>query len=339
MARTLTTYLETGSRDVAELVRQLADAALELAGLIAAGAVGGEAVGDAHNGGGDVQKALDVAADRLFVAAARRAPVAFYGSEEQDDAQPIAADGTLALAIDPLDGSSNIETNVSIGTIFSVLPVTDAHRADPATVFRQKGRDQLAAGFFVYGPQLMLVVSLGKGTQVFLHAPGAADFVEVNAGMVIPEKAKEFSINASNRRYWDTPIRHYIDDCLAGADGPRARNFNMRWVASAVADAYRIFLRGGIYLYPGDTREGYADGRIRLVYEANPIAFLAEQAGGAGTDGLRPLLDIVPEKLHQRVPIVFGSRDEVMTVARYVSDPESIGRASPVFGDRGAINL
>ncbi|WP_244490905.1 class 1 fructose-bisphosphatase [Aureimonas frigidaquae] len=339
MRRTLTTYLAEGRPDVAALVTELSVAARSLASLIARGSVGAEPVGDATNGGGDVQKALDVAADRLFVAAARKAPVAFYGSEEQDEAVPMRADAELALAIDPLDGSSNIETNVSIGTIFSVLPVGPAQRSDPQSVFRQKGREQLAAGFFIYGPQLLLVISLGQGTQVFSHDPDSGDFQEMIGALAIPSTAKEFSINASNQRHWDMPVRRYIDDCLLGADGPRGRDFNMRWVASAVADAYRIFLRGGVYLYPGDTRKGYAKGRIRLVYEANPIAFLAEQAGGAGTDGRQPLLDITPEGLHQRTPIVFGSAEEVVAIARYLSDPETIGSASPVFGERGNIAL
>ena len=157
----------------------------------------------------------------------------------------------------------------------------------------------------------MLVVSLGKGTQVFLHAPGAADFVEVNAGMVIPEKAKEFSINASNRRYWDTPIRHYIDDCLAGTDGPRARNFNMRWVAAMVGDIHRILCRGGIFSYPFDTKHPDKPGKLRLMYEANPMSLLIEQAGGMSTDAINRILDIEPTSIHQRVPVVLGAKNEV----------------------------
>ncbi|KAA0972225.1 class 1 fructose-bisphosphatase [Aureimonas fodinaquatilis] len=313
MPLTLSTYLANGRADVATLIGELAAAAQELAGLVSRGAVSAEPVGETANGGGDVQKALDVAADRIFSKAARQAPVAFYGSEEQDGAVALNANGTLALAIDPLDGSSNIETNVSIGTIFSILPLT----VDGSDVFCQPGNRQLAAGYFIYGPQLLLVVSLGQGTQVFCHNPDTGEFLQTIERMQIPEKAKEFSVNASNRRYWQEPVLRYIEDCEAGTDGPRGRNFNMRWVASAVADAYRIFLRGGIYLYPGDRRDGYADGRIRLVYEANPIAFLAEQAGGAGTNGQQRLLDIVPEKLHQRTPIVFGSREEVMEMGRY----------------------
>ncbi|WP_062206685.1 class 1 fructose-bisphosphatase [Aureimonas sp. AU12] len=324
-------------RDVAGLITELAKAAASLQRLISTGASAGGAVATAAdggaNGGGDIQKVLDLEADRLFLAAARAAPVAFYGSEEQDEAVALGTEGTLALAIDPLDGSSNIETNVSIGTIFSVLPVEEAHRADPASVFRQPGRRQLAAGFFVYGPQLLLVMTVGEGTHVFGWSPETDVFTKTMT-VTIPADAKEYSINASNARHWDAPMRRYIDHCLAGKDGPRGRDFNMRWVASMVADAYRIFVRGGVYLYPGDSRKGYAQGRIRLCYEANPVAFCAEQAGGAASDGLNPILDLVPEGLHQRTPVVFGSRNEVLEVARTLADPASLSEASPLFGDR-----
>lgn len=312
--------------DAGACVAELAKAAVELHRLIQnGGAEGGETATGVDNAGGDFQKALDVAADRLFVQAARRSPIAFYGSEEQDDAVEMTPGAPLAIAIDPLDGSSNIETNVSIGTIFSLLP---APGHDAQSVFRQPGRDQLAAGFFVYGPQLLLVLSFGTGTTTYAFRPATGGFEAIVEAMAIPEAAKEFSINTSNRRHWNEPTRRYIDACLAGKDGPRGRDFNMRWVASAVADAYRIFLRGGIYLYPGDSRKGYDQGRIRLTYEASPIAFLAENAGGAATDGLRPILDIVPEGLHQRTPVVFGSREEVLEYGRQSADPENIGQTS-----------
>ncbi|WP_182086751.1 class 1 fructose-bisphosphatase [Aureimonas sp. ME7] len=343
MAATLTDYLgayagaDARRRDVAALVGELAKAAGRLQHLISTGATGdaGAATGSDGdpNGGGDIQKVLDREADRLFLDAARAAPVAFYGSEEQDDAVPLRAEGSLALAIDPLDGSSNIETNVSIGTIFSVLPVDEGHRADPSSVFRQAGRAQLAAGFFVYGPRLMLVVTVGEGTHAFGWSPDTGTFTKL-ATLSIPEKAKEYSINASNSRHWDEPVRLYIEHCLEGAEGPRGRDFNMRWVASMVADAYRIFVRGGIYIYTGDRRKGYERGRIRLVYEANPVGFCAEQAGGAASDGLQPILDIVPDGLHQRTPVVFGSREEVLEFARTLADPASRAETSPLFGQR-----
>ena len=343
MVTTLRNHLDAhgsapGDAALARLVERLGDAAVALHELISEGAGGAEgarasATDGGSNGGGDIQKMLDLEADRLFVAAAREAGVAFYGSEEQDEAVAMDASGTLALAIDPLDGSSNIETNVSIGTIFSVLPVEAEHRAAPDTVFRQPGRRQRAAGVFVYGPQLLLVLTLGHGTHCFGWSPRRREW-SLTQTIQIPEQAKEYSVNASNLRHWDEPVRLYVDNCLQGREGPRGRDFNMRWVASMVADAYRIFVRGGIYLYPGDRRPGYADGRIRLVYEANPVAFCAEQAGGAATDGLTSILDIEPAGLHQRTPVVFGSREEVLEYGRTLADPASRVEVSPLFGQR-----
>ena len=316
-------------RDAASAVDKLADAAAALRTRIADDeAAGAEASGTAPNGGGDIQKGLDAEADRLFSEAARRAPIAWFGSEEEDEAAPLDPAGTLALAIDPLDGSSNIGTDVSVGTIFSILPVRDGHdKAD--TVFRQPGSRQLAAGFFIYGPQLLLVLSVGEGTHVFLAKPGSAEFLH-QGSLSVPPQAPEFAINMSNRRHWDEGVRTYVDDCMAGTEGPRGRDFNMRWIASMVADAYRIFTRGGVYLYPGDNRKGYADGRIRLLYEANPVAFCAVNAGGAASDGARPLLDVVPDHLHQRIPVVIGSREEVEAVNRYFGGNPS---AAPRAGD------
>lgn len=340
MPASLDAYLnsEAGSdglrRDAAETVRQLCGAAIKLRNTLIAG---GESLGSSKNetnGGGDVQKELDVVADRVFLDAAKASPIAFFGSEEQSEIVPLSAGGTLALAIDPLDGSSNIETNVSVGTIFSILPVAEEHRADPSSVFRQPGSAQVAAGFFVYGPQLTLVLTIGNGTRIFIFSPSFGGFVEYSADVSIPERAKEFAVNASNYRFWDPQIRVYVDDLLAGAEGPRQRDFNMRWVGSMVADCYRIFVRGGVFIYPGDARKGYGQGRLRLLYEANPVAFCIEQAGGAATDGVRRILDIVPDDLHQRTPLIFGSRREVERVGRYMEDPAAITERSPLFGRR-----
>ncbi|MBC8129135.1 MAG: class 1 fructose-bisphosphatase [Rhizobiaceae bacterium] len=321
---------------VAETIRHLAAASVKVRNTIIAGGTG-ENLGQSRevaNSGGDIQKELDVLADKVFLEAAKASPIAFYGSEEQDDAVVLSTDGAIAIAIDPLDGSSNIETNVSIGTIFSLLPVEDGHHADPASVFRQPGSSQLGAGFFIYGPQLMLVMSVGNGTHVFIFSPGFGGFVELRSSVGIADRAHEFAINASNYRHWDETMRIYIDDCLAGAEGPRERDFNMRWIASLVADCYRILIRGGIFLYPGDGRKGYAKGRLRLTYEANPIAFCVEHAGGSATDGVTRILDIVPEDLHVRTPLVFGSKREVARVTRYLTDPSAIGERSPLFGKR-----
>ena len=321
---------------VADLVRHLCGASVKLRNTIIAGG-SGESLGSTRgetNADGDVQKQLDVMADKVFLDAAKASAVAFFGSEEQDDAIVLDPAAPLAIAIDPLDGSSNIDTNVSVGTIFSVLPVDEAHRADPGSVFCQPGSKQLAAGFFIYGPQLLLVLSMGQGTGVFIFSPSFGGFVELNGGAQIPEKASEFAINASNYRHWDPQIRSYVDDLLAGQEGPRERDFNMRWIGSMVADGYRILQRGGVFLYPGDARKGYAKGRLRLLYEASPVAFCVENAGGSATDGTTRILDIVPQGLHDRTPLVFGAKREVERIGRYVTDPSAMSERSPLFGKR-----
>lgn len=323
-------------KQVADLVRQLCAASVKLRNTIIAGG-SGKSLGSTRgetNADGDVQKQLDVLADTVFLEAARASAIAFFGSEEQEDAVVLDRNAPLAIAIDPLDGSSNIDTNVSVGTIFSILPVEDAHREDPGAVFRQPGSRQLAAGFFIYGPQLLLVLSMGNGTSVFIFSPSFGGFVELKGNVEIPEKASEFAVNASNYRHWDPSIRSYVDDLLAGEEGPRERNFNMRWIGSMVADGYRILQRGGVFLYPGDARKGYAKGRLRLLYEANPVAFCVENAGGAATDGVTRILDIVPEGLHDRTPVVFGARREVERIGRYVADPAAMSERSPLFGKR-----
>jgi fructose-1,6-bisphosphatase I len=320
---------------IADVIRRLAFAAIGIRDTIGSGAFErAPDPGESTNADGDLQKGLDIHADRIFHEAMRRAPVAWYASEERPAPELLNPDAGLALAIDPLDGSSNIEVDVSIGTIFSLLPVAGAAHADPDATFRQPGRQQLAAGFFIYGPQLVLVLTLGSGTHGFRFS-GAAGFVQFPEPFTIAPSAREFAINASNYRHWDAPVRSYVDDCLKGADGPRERDFNMRWIASLVAEAYRILVRGGVFLYPADGRPGYAHGRLRLVYEANPIAFLVEQAGGAATDTLGPILDLVPQSLHERVPLVFGSGREVARIARYHVDPAALAERSPLFGRRG----
>ena len=257
------------------------------------------------NADGDVQKALDVLADEIILEAAREAGAASYMSEERDDAIPLSPDGSVIVASDPLDGSSNIGVNVSIGTIFSILP--SGRGGLPC------GRDQLAAGFFVYGPQTTLLLTVGKGVASFLMRDDGV-FTLGEDGVTIPPQTGEFAINSGNQRHWYPPVQRYVADCVAGADGPRGRDFGLRWVGSLVADAWRIFSRGGVFLYLADSRDGYGEGRLRLVYEAAPMAFLAEQANGRASDGTRDILDIVPEAVHQRVPLVFGSADEVEEV-------------------------
>jgi fructose-1,6-bisphosphatase I len=321
---------------VADTITALAKSALKVRDTVGQGALG--AAFAEHRGvstGGDIQHDLDVYADELFLDVLRNAPVAVYASEELDAPVLLNAEAPLALAIDPLDGSSNIEVNLSIGTIFSILPIVEGGVADPLINFLQPGRSQLAAGFFIYGPQLSLVLTVGDGTHIFTWSARNNAFVRIHEHCTIAPKTQEFAINAANYRHWDEEVRLYVDDCLKGADGPREKDFNMRWVASLVAEAYRILVRGGVFIYPGDHRKGYGRGRLRLVYEANPMAMIIEQAGGSATDTAEPILDLIPTALHQRTPLAFGAAREVMWVGRYHTDPSAIGARSPLFGQRG----
>jgi fructose-1,6-bisphosphatase I len=316
------------AKAAARAILALARAAAELSAVIARPSIEGR-LGAATGGAnidGDAQRKLDLIAEDLCRSALESAGVGPYLSEETEGPVSLDPAGTVAVAIDPLDGSSNIDVNGVIGTIFSILP---ARGADPATSFLQNGRAQIAAGFFMYGPQTTLVVSLGAGVDVFALDRSVGEFVLVERGVKIPEGASEYAINASNHRHWGEAVRNYIDDCLRGAEGPHGKTYNMRWAGSLVADAFRIFSRGGIFLYPADARKGYDQGRLRLLYEASPIAFLAEQAGGGATDGERPILDIVPHRPHERAPLVMGSADMVERVRRYHHDMD-LARGEPV---------
>lgn len=321
---------------VAGTVAAMAAACGDLQSVIAAGGYPDEPPerGPAINASGDVQKRLDAIADDLILARLRQAPVAAYASEEQEKAIPIDPASPVMVAVDPLDGSSNIDTNMSIGTIFTVLPVVNG---DPDASLLQAGSAQLAAGFVIYGPRTSLVVSVGTGTHIFILDPASREFRLTHGDVKIPRGQREYAINSSNYRHWDDHIRAFIDDCVAGDEGPLAFDFNMRWGASLVAEAYRIFQRGGVFLYPGDAREKYRKGRLRLVYEAIPMAFLVEQAGGAATTGQTRILDIVAKDLHQRTPLVFGSGDHVDVILTYYKDMSPAGNRWPLFGRRGLL--
>ena len=320
---------------IAETVAELSIAAAAISRLIRRGALAGRLGADMgeENAGGDTQKELDVAANDLVLDALRRAPVAYYASEEEDAILTLNDGAALAVAVDPLDGSSNIDVNVSIGTIFSIFPA----EAQGATAsFFRPGSEQVAAGYFIYGPQTALVLTMGDGVDVFVLDPDDGLFKLAQRGLCVPPTAREFAINASNYRHWGPEVRAYIDDVLEGATGPTGKNFNMRWVASLVAETHRIMSRGGVFLYPGDEREGYEHGRLRLLYEAFPIAMLAEQAGGKATNGPNRILDETPVDLHQRSPLIFGSPQKVDRVTRYYADPAYARSAiSPLFGRRG----
>lgn len=321
-------------RAVAEAVVALAAGAAQISRLVAGGPLGGahgEATGGA-NADGDAQLALDLRANGYMLAALHGAPVAYFASEEEDAILTLTPDAPVSVAVDPLDGSSNVDVNVSIGSIFSILP-TEAAGAT-ATFFRP-GVAQLAAGYFIYGPHTALVLSLGQGVDLFVLDPVSGAFRLARRSLGIPPQTKEFAINASNYRHWFPPVRTFVDDCLEGSEGPRGKNFNMRWVASLVAETHRIFARGGVFLYPADRRPGYERGRLRLLYEAFPMAFLAEQAGGAATDGIERILLKVPVELHQRTPLVFGSAEDVACIAGYHLDPSLVRDLPPLFRDRG----
>lgn len=338
---TLAAYLETWSAEdparkaVSETILELAKASADLSALVAEGPfVRGfaETIGDA--GGGDVKKFLDVESHKLFKSALQNAPVAAIGSEEADTAEILNPDAPLVVAIDPLDGSSNIETNVSIGTIFSVLPVAQGMSPDEALL--QAGNAQVASGFVLYGPQTTLVMTVREGTQLFTMSPKDRVFRLTRANLQISPNKAEYAINASNQQHWPKPVQTYVRELNAGKAGPRQRDFNMRWVGSLVAEAYRILIRGGIFLYPGDSRPGYEAGRLRLVYEAIPLALLIKEAGGASSDGTRDILDIKPDDLHQRIPLVFGPPDEVRRIEYYFEVPP-VEQESPLFSDRGLL--
>jgi fructose-1,6-bisphosphatase I len=325
---------EASRKAVAKTVGALALACKQIAELVAAGPLSGELSRlQADKVGGDFQTELDILANTHLVDALRNAPVAAVASEELDVPVELDPAAPLIVALDPLDGSSNIDTNVSIGTIFSLLPTPPGGGAEPAA-FLRRGHDQVAAGYVLYGPQTSLVLTLGSGTDIFTLEPSSGAFVLTKPQVQVPPISNEFAINASNVRHWSKEVKDWFDDCIAGAEGPRGHNFNMRWIASMVAEAHRILVRGGVYIYPGDAREGYRSGRLRLVYEANPIAFLMEQAGGAASTGVERMLDRLPRMLHERVPLIFGSREEVARLERHHVDPHP-GEQSPLFGRRG----
>ena len=261
-----------------------------------------------QNADGDKQKPLDIFADECVFESLNNSSVAAYCSEEQDGMTTIDKNGKYLIFCDPLDGSSNIGNNISIGTIFSILPF---YKSSIENSLKQNGNSQLCAGFFVYGPQTTLILSLGKGVHSFYFDNKNSQFNILNPNIIIPKSTSEFSINSSYRRYWNDKVKNYIKNCEDGSDGIREKNFNMRWVGSLVADASRIFERGGIFLYPQDKREKNKSGRLRLTYEANPISFLISQAGGKATNGSIEILNVEVNEIHQRVPFVFGSEEEV----------------------------
>jgi fructose-1,6-bisphosphatase I len=304
------------------LIEVVARACKTISHAVGKGALG-EVLGtaDTENVQGEVQKKLDIISNEILLEANEwGGHLAAMASEEMESIHPIPNRypmGEYMLLFDPLDGSSNIDVNVSIGTIFSVLKAPEGMAAPTEADFMQPGSEQVAAGYAVYGPQTMLVLTTGNGVNCFTLDREMGSWVLTQRNMQIPETTKEFAINMSNSRHWYPPVTRYVDEMLAGSTGPRGKNFNMRWVASMVADVHRILSRGGVFMYPADTRDTSMPGKLRLMYEANPMAMIVEQAGGAATDGKQRILDIVPHKLHQRVPVFLGSKAEVDVVTGY----------------------
>lgn len=310
-------------KDVAELVAQgpLAGIAERVCGRNPEG-----------NPDGNGRQPLALEADRIIRAALRDGPVACLVSEQLDAPLPLNAGAPLVVAVDPLDGCSNIATNAALGSVFSILPAVPGEDFSGAL---QAGSRQLAAGYCIYGPQTVLVLTLGQGTHMFTLDREAGAFILTEARVGIEPTTREFAIDATNYRYWDTPIRAYVDDCLEGQRGPRGEDFTMRWIASLVAECHRVLVCGGIFLYPADRRPGYSDGRLRLLCQCAPIAFLIEQAGGRATTGRRRILDLAPGFPHARTPLIFGSEREVEYVEHCFMENQLMGDRSQLFSQRG----
>lgn len=330
-----------GANDLGALLVDVAAAVKAISAMTAKGALGGF-LGEqgTKNVQGETQQKLDVLANEVMIRSCEWGGlVAGMASEELDDPYPIPSEytrGHYLLIFDPLDGSSNTDVNVSVGTIFSVLR---HDRADSPVVadYLQPGQQQVAAGYAIYGPATMLVITVGKGTHGFTLDREIGNFILTHPNLQILADTSEFAINTSNARFWEPPVHRYVTECQAGKTGDRGRDFNMRWIASMVAEVHRILMRGGVFMYPKDTKDRSKPGRLRLLYEANPISLLVEQAGGGASTGRERVLDLTPEGLHQRVPVILGSLNEVDRIARYhVEHASGADRpySSPLFNER-----
>lgn len=307
------------------LLEVVARACKSISQAVNKGALGGVlGTAESENVQGEIQKKLDIIANEVLIEANEwGGHLAAMASEEMDSIYLVPnryPQGEYLLLFDPLDGSSNIDVNVSIGTIFSVLKKPEGSPGVTEQDFLQAGAKQVAAGYCVYGPQTTLVLTVGHGVSMFTLDREQGSFVLTQENVKIPEDTKEFAINMSNMRHWAPPVKRYIDECLQGKEGPRAKDFNMRWIASMVADVHRILTRGGVFMYPWDQREPNKPGKLRLMYEANPMSWLIEQAGGAATNGKQRILDIQPTQLHERVSVILGSKNEVDLVTGYHSE-------------------
>lgn len=311
---TLAQYLQTHATPaLASTITTLATASITISHLLDKGALAdihGEAGGE--NVQGEAQKKLDVISnDTLLNALIHNPHCAGVASEELEHINPANIGGSLLVLFDPLDGSSNIDINMTVGTIFSILPQLHVGQAATEADFLQSGNHQLAAGYFIYGTSTMLTLTLGNGVAMFSFDPMSQTYLLINDDVKISESTAEYAINASNERYWLLPVQHYIRELVAGDLGARGKDYNMRWVAAMIADVHRILIRGGVFMYPFDTKIAGKAGKLRLMYEANPMSFIIEQAGGASTDGFKRIMDVTPTHIHQRVPVVLGAKEEV----------------------------
>ena len=312
---TLANYLNAHASNPAlnDVITTVTDVGKTISQLLRKGALA-DILGEAGNQNvqGEDQKKLDVLAnDLLLDALAKNSHCAGVASEELDDATPANADGSLLVLFDPLDGSSNIDINMAVGTIFSILPYQRQGQTSENSDFLQAGNQQLAAGYLLYGTSTVLALTITDNVVMFSLDPDTNDYVLIEENVTIDADTSEYAINASNYRYWRAPMQQYIDELIAGKTGVRGRDFNTRWVAAMVGDVHRILCRGGLFTYPFDTKDANKAGKLRLMYEANPMSLLIERAGGAATDAVNRILDIAPTDIHQRVPVVLGSRNEV----------------------------
>lgn len=332
------------SGDFNALILDVALACKAIARAVAFGELGGVLGNNAAEAGGSVnvqgetQKKLDVLSNDVFIRVTEwGGNLAGMASEEMDLPYQIPGQyprGKYLLVFDPLDGSSNIDVNVSVGSIFSVLRAPESGRDVQEADFFQPGTQQVAAGYALYGPTTMLILTVGNGVNGFTLDPNLGEFMLTHPLLKIPEDTHEFAINASNSRFWEPPVKRYVDECLAGKTGARGKDFNMRWIASMVAEAHRILMRGGVFMYPRDTKDLAKPGRLRLLYEANPVGFIMEQAGGRASTGRQPILGVVPTSLHQRIGLVFGSKNEVERIERYHTEPAQHDPVAPLFVER-----
>ena len=307
--------------------------------------VGAHGSAQATNVQGETQQKLDVISNDIFLNTCEYGgQLAGMASEELDEPYPIPAEfprGKYLLAFDPLDGSSNIDINAPVGSIFSMMRAP--HGTMPATKqdFLQPGSKQVAAGYAIYGATTMLMLTIGRGVQGFTLNRSFGEFILTHPNMRVPEDTGEFAINASNERFWEPPVKRYVSECLAGRSGARGKDFNMRWIASLVGEVHRILIRGGLFMYPKDTKDPNKPGRLRLLYEASPMAMIIEQAGGSASTGRERMLDVIPSELHQRVPLILGAKHEVERLERYHLEHEQgldVSYASPLFNERSLFN-